>query len=86
MSFEKRVPYNMAYILMAAGVIITAIIETFGKSFGLGGLVAAIKNLPLAQFGFTWFLPSLVCFILGLILGKLGFGKKRDETHDSTLF
>lgn len=76
MIFDKKVPYNMAYILMVIGVTIVAVIETFGKQLGLGALVEIIKSLPLAQFGFTWFIPSLVCFIIGWILGKLGLGKK----------
>lgn len=76
MMFDKKVPYNMAYILMVVGVTIVAVIETFGKQLGLAGLVEIIKSLPLAQFGFTWFIPSLVCFIIGWILGKLGLGKK----------
>lgn len=76
MIFDKKVPYNMAYILMVIGVTIVAVIETFGKQLGLAGLVEIIKSLPLAQFGFTWFVPSLICFIIGWILGKLGLGKK----------
>ena len=76
MIFDKKVPYNMAYILMVTSVIITAVIETFGKKLGLIGLLDFIQSLPLANFGFTWFIPSLICFILGIILGKLGLGKK----------
>ncbi|WP_130819433.1 branched-chain amino acid transport system II carrier protein [Anaerococcus vaginimassiliensis] len=76
MIFDKKVPYNMAYILMVIGVTIVAVIETFGEQLGLGALVEIIKSLPLAQFGFTWFIPSLVCFVIGWILGKLGLGKK----------
>lgn len=76
MIFEKKIPYNMAYILMVSGVMLTAFIETFGEKIGLSNLSNLIKTLPLAKFGFTWFLPSLVFFILGLILGKLGLGKK----------
>lgn len=76
MMFDKKVPYNMAYILMVVGVTIVAVIETFGEQLGLGALVEIIKSLPLAQFGFTWFIPSLVCFIIGWILGKFGLGKK----------
>ena len=76
MIFDKKVPYNMAYILMVIGVTIVAVIETFGKQLGLGALVEIIKSLPLAQFGFTWFIPSLVCFIIGWILGKFGLGKQ----------
>ena len=76
MIFDKKVPYNMAYILMVIGVTIVAVIETLGKQLGLGALVEIIKSLPLAQFGFTWFIPSLVCFIIGWILGKFGLGKK----------
>lgn len=76
MMFDKKVPYNMAYILMVVGVTIVAVIETFGEQLGLGALVEIIKSLPLAQFGFTWFIPSLVCFVIGWILGKLGLGKK----------
>lgn len=76
MIFDKKVPYNMAYILMVIGVTIVAVIETFGKQLGLGALVEIIKSLPLAKFGFTWFIPSLVCFIIGWILGKFGLGKK----------
>ena len=76
MIFDKKVPYNMAYILMVIGVTIVAVIETFGKQLGLGALVETIKSLPLAQFGFTWFIPSLVCFIIGWILGKFGLGKQ----------
>lgn len=76
MIFDKKVPYNMAYILMVIGVMIVAVIETFGEQLGLGALVEIIKSLPLAQFGFTWFIPSLVCFVIGWILGKFGLGKK----------
>lgn len=76
MMFDKKVPYNMAYILMVVGVTIVAVIETFGEQLGLGALVEIIKSLPLAQFGFTWFIPSLVCFVIGWILGKFGLGKK----------
>lgn len=76
MIFDKKVPYNMAYILMVIGVTIVAVIETFGEQLGLGALVEIIKSLPLAQFGFTWFIPSLVCFVIGWILGKFGLGKK----------
>lgn len=76
MIFDKKVPYNMAYILMVVGVTIVAVIETFGKQLGLGALVEIIKSLPLAQFGFTWFIPSLVCFVIGWILGKFGLGKQ----------
>lgn len=76
MILDKKVPYNMAYILMVIGVTIVAVIETFGEQLGLGALVEIIKSLPLAQFGFTWFIPSLVCFIIGWILGKFGLGKK----------
>lgn len=76
MIFDKKVPYNMAYILMVIGVTIVAVIETFGEQLGLGALVEIIKSLPLAQFGFTWFIPSLVCFVIGWILGKFGLGKQ----------
>lgn len=76
MIFDKKVPYNMAYILMVIGVTIVAVIETFGKQLGIGALVEIIKSLPLAQFGFTWFIPSLVCFVIGWILGKFGLGKQ----------
>lgn len=76
MIFDKKVPYNMAYILMVIGVTIVAVIETFGKQLGLGALVEIIKSLPLAQFGFTWFIPSLVCFVIGWALGKFGLGKQ----------
>lgn len=76
MIFDRKVPYNMAYILMVIGVTIVAVIETFGEQLGLGALVEIIKSLPLAQFGFTWFIPSLVCFVIGWILGKFGLGKK----------
>lgn len=76
MIFDRKVPYNMAYILMVAGVMIVAIIETFGEKWGLTGALDLIKSLPLAQFGFTWFIPSLICFIIGWILGKFGLGKK----------
>lgn len=76
MIFDKKVPYNMAYILMVIGVTIVAVIETFGEQLGLGALVEIIKSLPLAQFGFTWFIPSLVCFVIGGILGKFGLGKQ----------
>lgn len=76
MIFDRKVPYNMAYILMVIGVTIVAVIETFGEQLGLGALVEIIKSLPLAQFGFTWFIPSLVCFVIGWILGKFGRGKQ----------
>ena len=81
MIFDKKVPYNMAYILMVIGVTIVAVIETFGKQLGLGALVEIIKSLPLAQFGFTWFIPSLVCFVIGWILGKLGLGKRSVQIY-----
>lgn len=86
MSFEKKIPYNMAYIFMVGGVLITALIETFGEKLGLISLVETIKTLPLAEFGFTWFVPSLVCFVIGYILGMMGLGKRREEDVKESLF
>ena len=83
MMFEKRVRYDMAYIVMVAGVLVIAIIETVGDKIGLGGMAASIQNLPLGQFGFTWFVPSLVCFAIGYVIGKMGVGKTLDD-HPNT--
>lgn len=83
MMFEKRVRYDMAYIVMVAGVLVVAIIETVGAKIGLGGLAESIQNLPLAQFGFTWFVPSLICFAIGYVIGKMGVGKTLDD-HPNT--
>lgn len=86
MIFEKKIAYNMAYICMVAGVLVTAIIETFGEKLGLISLLDTIKTLPLAEFGFTWFLPSLVCFVIGYILGMMGLGKRREEDVKESMF
>ncbi|MFR6436400.1 MAG: branched-chain amino acid transport system II carrier protein [Peptoniphilaceae bacterium] len=83
MMFEKRVRYDMAYIVMVAGVLVIAIIETVGANIGLGGMVETIKHLPLGQFGFTWFVPSLVCFAVGYLIGKMGVGKTIDDHPDT---
>lgn len=83
MMFEKHVRYDMAYIVMVAGVLVVAIIETVGANIGLGGMVDTIKTLPLGQFGFTWFVPSLVCFAIGYVIGKMGVGKTIDD-HPNT--
>ncbi|WP_108831312.1 branched-chain amino acid transport system II carrier protein [Aedoeadaptatus coli] len=83
MMFEKRVRYDMAYIVMVAGVLVVAIIETVGEKIGLGGMAASIQNLPLGQFGFTWFVPSLVCFAIGYLIGKMGVGKTIDDHPDT---
>lgn len=83
MMFEKRVRYDMAYIVMVAGVLVIAIIETIGDKIGLGGMAASIQNLPLGQFGFTWFVPSLVCFAIGYVIGKMGVGKTIDDHPDT---
>lgn len=83
MMFEKRVRYDMAYIVMVAGVLVVAIIETIGDKIGLGGMAASIQNLPLGQFGFTWFVPSLVCFAIGYVIGKMGVGKTIDDHPDT---
>lgn len=83
MMFEKRVRYDMAYIVMVAGVLVIAVIETVGEKIGLGGMAASIHNLPLGQFGFTWFVPSLVCFAVGYLIGKMGVGKTIDD-HPNT--
>lgn len=86
MIFEKKIPYNMAYILMVCGVLVVALIETFGEKLGLISLLDTIKSLPLAEFGFTWFIPSLVCFVIGYILGMMGLGKRRDEDVKESIF
>ena len=83
MMFEKRVRYDMAYIVMVAGVLVIAVIETVGDKIGLGGMAASIQNLPLGQFGFTWFVPSLVCFAIGYVIGKMGVGKTIDDHPDT---
>ena len=83
MMFNKRVRYDMAYIVMVAGVLVVAIIETIGAKIGLGGLAESIQNLPLGQFGFTWFVPSLICFAIGYVLGKMGVGKTIDDHPDT---
>lgn len=83
MMFEKRVRYDMAYIVMVAGVLVVAIIETVGDKIGLGGMAASIQNLPLGQFGFTWFVPSLICFAVGYVIGKMGVGKTIDDHPDT---
>lgn len=83
MMFEKHVRYDMAYIVMVAGVLVVAVIETIGANIGLGGMVDTIKTLPLGQFGFTWFVPSLVCFAIGYVIGKMGVGKTIDD-HPNT--
>lgn len=83
MMFNKRVRYDMAYIVMVAGVLVVAIIETVGAKIGLGGLAESIQNLPLGQFGFTWFVPSLICFAIGYVLGKMGVGKTIDDHPDT---
>ena len=71
---------------MVCGVLITALIETFGEKFGLISLLDKIKSLPLAEFGFTWFIPSLVCFVIGYILGMMGLGKRREEDVKESIF
>ncbi|MDD7363509.1 MAG: branched-chain amino acid transport system II carrier protein [Peptoniphilus sp.] len=86
MLFEKHVKYDMSYIIMVAGVLIIAIIETVGEKIGLGSLVTSIQNLPLGQFGFTWFIPSLICFAVGSILGRMGLGKTRDQHTEQGIF
>ena len=83
MMFEKRVRYDMAYIVMVAGVLVIAVIETVGDKIGLGSLAASIQTLPLGQFGFTWFVPSLVCFAVGYLIGKMGVGKTIDDHPDT---
>lgn len=83
MMFEKHVRYDMAYIVMVAGVLVISIIETVGANIGLGGMVDTIKQLPLGQFGFTWFVPSLVCFAIGYLIGKMGVGKTIDDHPDT---
>lgn len=83
MMFEKRVRYDMAYIVMVAGVLVIAIIETVGDKIGLGSMVGTIQSLPLGQFGFTWFVPSLVCFAVGYLIGKMGVGKTIDDHPDT---
>ena len=83
MMFEKHVQYDMAFILMVAGVLVVAVIETVGDKIGLGSLAASIQNLPLGQFGFTWFVPSLVCFAVGYLIGKMGVGKTIDDHPDT---
>lgn len=86
MMFEKHVKYDMAYILMVAGVLVIAIIETIGGMVGLDNLVTSIQNFPLGQFGFTWFVPSLICFGIGALLGKMGIGKTRDQHTEKGIF
>ena len=83
MMFEKHVRYDMAYIVMVAGVLVISILETVGANIGLGGMVDTIKQLPLGQFGFTWFVPSLVCFAIGYLIGKMGVGKTIDDHPDT---
>lgn len=86
MMFEKHVQYDMAFILMVAGVLVVAVIETVGGMVGLDSLVETIKGLPLGQFGFTWFVPSVVCFAVGWVLGKMGIGKTRDQHEQGGIF
>ena len=86
MLFEKHIKYDMAFIVMVAGVLVLAIIETIGANIGMQGLVDQIKGLPLGQFGFTWFIPSLICFAIGYGLGKAGIGKTREDHVNKSAF
>lgn len=86
MMFEKHIRYDMAYIMMTTGVLIISTIETVGEKIGLKYLAESIQNLPLSQFGFTWFLPSLICFGIGYFLGKIGIGKTLEDHPDAVGF
>lgn len=60
--FEKRLPGNTPVRFAALGALAVSLGQTVG--------IAALGSLPLANFGFGWLIPALLCGAAGLIVSR----------------
>jgi len=81
--FDKQIKYDAIYIGAVLGAFLIALIETLYGTLGIfGGLAGMIQYIPLASYGFAWFVPTLVGAFIGWLLGKFGQLGKRRNDHD----
>lgn len=82
MIFDRKLKYDGTIIGMAVGTLVAATISTIYTNTGaLAGIAGFIDKMPLAEFGFSWLVPGIVCAIIGTVIGKMGYGKVRSD-HD----
>lgn len=82
MIFDRKLPYDGTIIGMAVGTLLTAAITTiFNMTGSFEGAANIIDQMPLAEFGFSWFVPGIIGALIGTVCGKMGMGKKRSD-HD----
>lgn len=78
--FDEKIKYNWSYTGAVVGAFAVALVEAINLASVmrggnlLGGLAEIVANLPLAQFGFSWVAPALVCSLV-LTVASMVTGK-----------
>ena len=78
--FDKKIKYNWTYTGAVIGAFAVALVEAINLASVmrggnlLGGMAETIASLPLAQFGFSWVVPALVCSVV-LTVASMSTGK-----------
>lgn len=76
--FDKKIKYNWTYTGAVIGAFAVALIESINLASVmrggtlLAGPAAALKALPLGNFGFEWILPAVVCSVILTVISMVG--------------
>lgn len=76
--FDKKIKYNWTYTGAVIGAFAVALIENINLASVmrggtlLAGPAAALKALPLGNFGFEWILPAVVCSVILTVISMVG--------------
>ncbi|MDD7363459.1 MAG: branched-chain amino acid transport system II carrier protein [Peptoniphilus sp.] len=86
--FDEKIKYNAVFTggVIGAGVIsLIEAINLFSQMQNgnlLGGIAEKIYALPLGNIAFEWLIPSLICAVIGGLLGKFAnIGGTREDVY-----
>lgn len=86
--FDAKIKYNWTYTGAVIGAFAVALVEAINLASVmrggnlLGGMAEVIAGLPLAEFGFSWVAPAIVC---SLALTAVSMATGKGKTNKDTL-
>lgn len=76
--FDKKIKYNWTYTGAVIGAFAVSVIESINLASAMRGghllesAANVIAGFPLANFGFEWVLPAIVCSVIFTLISMLG--------------
>lgn len=80
-TFDRFVPNAGGYKGAILFAFIVSVIETFANyGVNIPGLTQLVLNLPLQSSGFAWIVPTIIGFVIGIVLHKVFKAKNPTKT------